>query len=58
MDQIARLRAHQKNIERYEHLHKSKVSEREARYLEKRLAEERLSMLALSHIPEGPTSSR
>jgi hypothetical protein len=45
MDQrIVRLRAHQKNIERYQSLLKTKLSEVETHYLEKRLSEERFAI--------------
>jgi len=40
----ALLRAHQKNVERYESLLKTKLSELETDYLEKRLSEERLAI--------------
>jgi hypothetical protein len=44
---VARLRAHQKNIERYESLLKTKLSEVEMHYLEKRLSEERFAIRML-----------
>jgi hypothetical protein len=39
-----RLSAHQKNIERYEDLLETKLSELERQYIEKRISEERLAM--------------
>lgn len=44
---IARLRAHQKNIERYQSLLKTKLSEVETKFLERRLSEERFSVAML-----------
>jgi hypothetical protein len=46
-ERIARLRAHQKNIERYQDLLKTKLNEVELQYLEKRLSEERLAIAML-----------
>jgi hypothetical protein len=46
-DKIARLRTHQKNIDRYEDLLKTKLTEIEAQYLERRLSEERFAMATL-----------
>jgi hypothetical protein len=42
---VIRLRTHQKNIDRYQRLLKTKLSETERRYLEKRLSEETIAML-------------
>ena len=42
-----RLSAHQKNIERYQHLLKTNLSEVERQYIEKRLSEERLAIAML-----------
>jgi hypothetical protein len=42
------LRTHQKNIDRYKGLLKTKLSETERQYLEKRLAEETTAMLQLA----------
>ena len=44
---IARLRTHQKNIDRYQGLLKTKLSENERLYLEKRVSEETIAMLQL-----------
>ena len=43
-ERIARLRAHQNNIDRYERLLKTKLQELELQYLERRLAEERFAI--------------
>ena len=45
---IARLDAHQKNIDRYQRLLKTKLNEVELQYLEKRLSEERFWMAMLN----------
>ena len=42
-----RLSAHQKNIERYEDLLDTQLSELEREYIEKRISEERLTMATL-----------
>lgn len=62
-DKIARLRTHQKNIDRYQNLLKSKLSETEAQYIERRLSEERFAMamlrfMSLSDPSKGASSSR
>ena len=53
-EKIARLRAHLRNIDRYQKLLKTKLSEVEVQYLGKRLAEER-SAVAVLHFaaPSG-----
>jgi hypothetical protein len=58
MDQrTARLRTHQNNIDRYQSLLKTQLSDVETRYLEKRLSEERLAMAMLHFMmPSGPSS--
>jgi hypothetical protein len=45
---VIRLRAHQKNIDHYRGLLKTKLSETERQYLEKQLAEETTAMLQLA----------
>jgi hypothetical protein len=45
---VIRLRTHQKNIDRYQGLLKTKLSETERQYLEKQLAEETIAMLRLA----------
>ena len=52
-ERIARLRAHQNNIERYRSLLKTELSEVEMHYLEKCLSEERLAMAILSAGHQG-----
>jgi hypothetical protein len=46
-ERIDRLRAHQKNIERYQALIKTKLSDVELRFLEKRLSEEHFAVANL-----------
>ena len=50
---IARLRTHQKNIDRYQGLLKTKLNETERQYLEKRLSEETIAMLQLMNWSAG-----
>ena len=47
-ERITRLRAHLSNIDRYQSLLKTKLSDAEQQYLEKRLAEERFAITALN----------
>ena len=47
-EKISRLRTHQKNIDRYQNLLKTSLSEVEQQYLERRMSEERLAMATLS----------
>jgi hypothetical protein len=44
---VIQLRTHQKNIDRYQGLLKTKLSETERQFLEKRLSEETISMQQL-----------
>ena len=46
-DRIARLRTHQKNIDRYQGLLSTKLSETERRFLERRVSEERFAIAML-----------
>ena len=46
-DRIARLRTHQKNIDRYQGLLTTKLSEIERRFLERRVSEERFAIAML-----------
>ncbi|MGA8902813.1 hypothetical protein [Bradyrhizobium sp.] len=55
-DKVARLRTHERNIERYETLLKSKLSEVELRFLEQRLSEERLAIAVLQFMSPGNSS--
>ena len=45
---VIQLCTYQKNIDRYKGLLKTKLSEIERRYLEKRISEERIAMLQLA----------
>jgi hypothetical protein len=47
MDERSRLRAHLRNIERYQNLLKTELTELELQYLEKRLSEERSAIATL-----------
>ena len=50
---VVQLRAHQKNIDRYEGLLQTKLSEAERQCIEKRLSEERLAMTMLQFMSPG-----
>jgi len=52
-EKVARLRAHQRNIDRYQRLLKTKLSDLESEYLERRLSEERFWVAMLG----GPNSA-
>ena len=54
-ERIARLRAHQRNIDRYENLLKTRLTELEVQFLEKRLSEERIALAMLQIV--GPINS-
>jgi hypothetical protein len=45
---VIQLRTHQKNIDRYQGLLKTKLNETERLFLEKRLSEETIAMLQLA----------
>jgi hypothetical protein len=47
-ERIARLRAHEQNIDRYQRLLKTKLTDLESQFLEKRLSEERFLMARLT----------
>lgn len=49
-EKVARLRTHKQNIDRYEGLLKSGLSEIELRFVEQRLSEERLALAMLQFI--------
>jgi hypothetical protein len=61
----ARLRTHLRNIDRYQNLLKTHLTELELQYLEKRLLEERSAIAALHFnrlrssaiVPRGPSTS-
>ena len=44
---VIQLRTHQKNIDRYQALLKTKLSEIERQYLEERICEEKIAMLQI-----------
>lgn len=50
-ERIARLRAHQRNIDRYQGLLRTKLSELEFEFLKRRLREEQLAMLRFTTSP-------
>jgi hypothetical protein len=53
-ERIARLRTHQKNIDRYLGLLKTKLSEAEQKFLEKRVSEERFAIAMLEFMSPSP----
>jgi hypothetical protein len=55
-ERSARLRTHQKNINRYQGLLKTKLSEAEKQYLQKRLSEERIA-IAMLDVPNPSATS-
>ena len=58
-DRIARLRNHELNIERYQGLLKTRLSDIEQHYIEKRLSEERFSVAMLQFMaPNFQTATR
>jgi hypothetical protein len=59
-ERLARLQAHRSNIRRYDRLLKTRLSEVERQFIEKRLSEERLAIagLAASQIPAIMSSQR
>jgi hypothetical protein len=52
---IARLRTHQRNIERYLSLLKTELNDVEVQFLEKRLSEERIALAMLQFV--GPSGA-
>jgi hypothetical protein len=56
---IVQLRTYQKNIDRYEGLLQTKLSEADRQYIEKRLSEERLAMAMLQFMsPSVPSKAK
>jgi hypothetical protein len=53
-ERIARVRTHQKNIDRYQSLLKTKLSDVEQQFLERRLFEERFAVAMLQDPPRAP----
>jgi hypothetical protein len=57
-ERISRLRAHQHNIDRYQGLLKSSLSEIELRFVEQRLSEERLALAMLEFMSPSNSSNK
>ena len=55
-ERVNRLRAHQRNIDRYQGLLKSGLSDIELRFVEQRLSEERLALAMLQFMSPSNTS--
>jgi len=55
-ERIARLRAHQRNIDRYQGLLKSSLSAVELLFVERRLSEERLALATLQAMSPSNSS--
>jgi len=55
---MVHLRTHQKNIDRYEALLKTKLTDAERQSLEKRLSEERLAIAVLQFMGPAPNSPK
>jgi hypothetical protein len=53
-ERVARLRTHQKNLDRYQDLLKTALNKSETDFLEGRLLEERLEMARLELFQERP----
>jgi hypothetical protein len=53
-ERIARLRTHQRNIDRYQNMLKTHLSETELRFVEKRLSEERFWIAMLQFMSPPP----
>ena len=57
-DRVARLRTHQRNIDRYEAILKSSLNDVELRFVEQRLSEERLALAMLEFMsPSHPPTN-
>jgi hypothetical protein len=56
-ERTARLRTHQKNIERYQSLLKTKLTEAETQFVEKRLSEERVALAMLEFMAPVPNTT-
>ena len=55
---FVRLRTHQRNIDRYEDMLKTKLTDAEKRFVEKRLSEERLAIAMLQFMGPSPSASK
>jgi hypothetical protein len=53
---IVRLRTHQRNIDRYEGMLNTKLTDAEKRFVEKRLSEERLAIAMLQFMEPSPNA--
>ena len=56
-EELARLRTHDSNIRRYRRLLKTKLSDLERRFLERRLNEERSAVESLASAPNARTGT-
>jgi hypothetical protein len=55
-ESIARLRAHRQNIDRYQRLLKTQLTDLESKFLERRLSEERFWMAMLTKESDLPAA--
>ena len=53
---VVRLRTHQRNIDRYEGMLNTKLTDAEKRFVEKRLSEERLAIAMLQFMEPSPNA--
>jgi hypothetical protein len=56
-ERVNRLRSHQRNIDRYQGLLKSRLSDIELRFVEQRLSEERLALAILQFMSPNNSSN-
>ena len=49
--QLARLRTHRSNIQRYRNLLKTNLTEFERQFVQRRLTEEQSNLVAIGHLP-------
>ena len=57
-DRVSRLRNHERNISHYQNMLKTRLSEAELRFVEKRLAEERFKIAMLEFMSPPRTHQR
>jgi hypothetical protein len=57
-ERVSRLRNHERNISRYQNMLKTRLSEGELRFVEKRLAEERFKIAMLEFMSSPHTHQR
>ena len=55
---VVRLRTHQTNIDRYEGMLNTKLTDAEKRFVEKRLSEERLEIAMLQFMGPSPSAPK